>query len=78
MTQLPVGEIELVTAKDRETVPYSGHGLYLQALQDFLAAVAGKGTPAATGEDGVASLAVALAVREAARTGQRQTVKVPA
>lgn len=78
MTQLPVGEIELVTAKGREPVPYSPHNLYLQGVTDFLAATEGKGTPAATGEDGIASLAVALAVREAARTGQRQLVKVPA
>lgn len=78
MTQLPVGEIELVAAAGREAVPYSPHNLYLQAVTDFLAATEGKGQPAATGEDGIASLAVALAVREAARTGQRQPVKVPA
>jgi 1,5-anhydro-D-fructose reductase (1,5-anhydro-D-mannitol-forming) len=77
MTQQAVGEIELVTAAGRETVPFSPHNLYAQGVADFLAAVAGQGTPAATGEDGTASLAVALAVREAARTGQRQTVKVP-
>ncbi|MCU0826673.1 MAG: Gfo/Idh/MocA family oxidoreductase [Tabrizicola sp.] len=78
MTQLPVGEIELVTAKGREAVPYSPHNLYLQGVTEFLAAVAGQAAPAATGEDGIASLAVALAVREAARTGQSQRVKVSA
>ena len=78
MTQQPVGEIELVTAKGREPVPYSPHDLYVQAVTDFLAATEGKGQPAARGEDGIASLAVALAVREAARTGQSQPVKVPA
>ncbi|MFM7656002.1 MAG: Gfo/Idh/MocA family protein [Paracoccaceae bacterium] len=78
MTQQPVGEIELVTAQGREVVPFSPHNLYVQGVSDFLAAVAGQGAPAATGEDGVASLAVALAVREAARSGQCQTVKVPA
>lgn len=78
MTQLPVGEIDLVTAVGREAVPYSPHNLYVQGVTDFLAATEGKGTPAASGEDGVASLAVALAVREAARTGQSQRVKVPA
>lgn len=78
MTQLPVGEIDLVTAKGREAVPFSRHNLYVQGVTDFLAATDGKGTPAASGEDGVASLAVALAVREAARTGQSQRVKVPA
>jgi 1,5-anhydro-D-fructose reductase (1,5-anhydro-D-mannitol-forming) len=78
MTQLPVGEIALVTTKGREVVPYPTHSLYLQAVQDFVAATKGTGQPAATGEDGIASLAVALAVRDAARTGQRQAVTVPA
>lgn len=74
MTQLPVGEIELVTARGRAPVPYPQHNLYVQGVTDFLSAIAGKGQPAASGRDGVASLAVALAVREAARTGIRQTV----
>lgn len=74
MTQQPVGEIALVTAKGREVIPYPTHDLYRQAVADFLSAVAGKGRPAADGRDGVASLAVALAVREAARTGLRQVV----
>ena len=78
MTQQPAGEIELVTPAGREAVPFSEHNLYAQGVADFLAAVAGQGAPAASGEDGIASLAVALAVREAARTGQRQLVKVPA
>ncbi|MBA3909950.1 MAG: fructose reductase [Rhodobacter sp.] len=74
MTQQPVGEVALVTAKGRDLIPYPAHDLYGQAVQDFLAAVAGQGRPAADGPDGVASLAVALAVRQAARTGARQTV----
>ena len=44
-------------------------------LHQFARAVAGQGQPAATGQDGIASLAVALAVRQAARTGTRQTVQ---
>lgn len=78
MTQAPVEEIELVTAAGREVVPHAPHNLYVPGVTDFLAAVAGQGAPAATGEDCIASLAVALAVREAARTGQSQRVKVPA
>ena len=74
MTQQPKGEIELVTATGREAVSFPTHNLYAQGVQDFLSAVAGQGAPAATGRDGIASLAVALAVREAARTGIRQTV----
>jgi 1,5-anhydro-D-fructose reductase (1,5-anhydro-D-mannitol-forming) len=74
MTQLPVGGIELVTAAGREAVHYSQHNLYVRGVSDFLSAVAGKSEPAATGWDGVASLAVALAVRDAARTGERHVV----
>jgi 1,5-anhydro-D-fructose reductase (1,5-anhydro-D-mannitol-forming) len=74
MTQQPVGEVTLVTAQGREAVPFATHDLYAQAVADFLVAVAGKGRPAADGQDGIASLAVALAVREAARTGVRQII----
>lgn len=42
----------------------------------FEAAVRGQGPPTATGEDGLASLAVALAARESARTGLRRPVDV--
>ncbi len=74
MTQRPLGEIELVGAGGRETVHYPGHDLYTMAVAEFAAAAAGKGQPAATGEDGVKSLAVALAVRDAAASGRRQVV----
>lgn len=74
MTQQPVGQITLVTAQGRDIVPYPAHNLYGQAVQDFLGAVAGTDRPAADGRDGIASLAVAQSVREAARTGTRQVV----
>jgi len=76
MTQRPLGEIELVTAKGREAVPFPDHDLYAQGVAEFAAAAAGHGRPAADGWDGVASLAVALAVRDAAMTGARQDVKI--
>jgi len=74
MTQEPVGEIELVTATGRESVAFPGHDLYVQGLSDFVSAAKGEGRPAASGWDGVKSLAVALTVRDAARTGSRLTV----
>ncbi len=77
MTQRPVGEVELITARGSETVPYSVADLYATGVAEFVAAVQGKGQPAATGADGVKSLTIALAVREAARTGQRQTISYP-
>lgn len=74
MTQRPLGEITLVTAEGAEPVPFDTHNLYVHGVQRFLEAVAGKGRPAADGWDGVRSLTVALAVREAAETGTRQRV----
>ncbi len=74
MTQRPVGEIELVTAEGRQLVPFSDHDLYTRAVGKFLEAVAGTGQPAADGIDGVKSLAVALAVREAAERGVKVRV----
>ena len=74
MTQRPVGEITLVTAAGREAVPFSDHDLYIQGVSEFVAATQGQGRPAADGPDGVKSLAVALAVREAAASGRRLTV----
>jgi 1,5-anhydro-D-fructose reductase (1,5-anhydro-D-mannitol-forming) len=74
MTQQPIGEITLVTKAGREAVSYNKHNLYGEAVRRFVEAVSGTGTVAATGEDGVKSLAVALAVREAAQTDKRVTV----
>ena len=74
MTQQPVGGIELATADGREMIAFATHDLYAQAVRQFVDAVAGQGQPAADGRDGVKSLAVALAVRDAALTGTRQHV----
>lgn len=68
MTQKPVGEVELVDADGRQAVAFERHDLYARGLGLFAEAVAGRGRPAADGIDGVKSLAVAMAVREAART----------
>ena len=74
MTQEPVGRIRLVTEAGEENIPFSAHSLYEQGISDFVKAIDGTGRPAADGNDGVKSLAVAHAVREAARTGQKITV----
>jgi 1,5-anhydro-D-fructose reductase (1,5-anhydro-D-mannitol-forming) len=74
MTQRPVGEIELVTKAGRNQIPFGTHDLYEQSVKRFVAAVEGKGEPAATGVDGVKSLAVAAAVKQAAQSGRRVTV----
>jgi 1,5-anhydro-D-fructose reductase (1,5-anhydro-D-mannitol-forming) len=49
---------------------------YERGVEAFLAATRGDGTPAATAEDGIASLAVALATLESARSGRTVDVTV--
>jgi 1,5-anhydro-D-fructose reductase (1,5-anhydro-D-mannitol-forming) len=76
MTQEPVGDVFLsrdgvqseVTLGPRED-------LYAHIVRHFNSAVRGQGQPFATGEDGIRSLAVALAVLESTKTGQRTPVK---
>jgi 1,5-anhydro-D-fructose reductase (1,5-anhydro-D-mannitol-forming) len=70
MTQKPVGEVVLVDRDGQHVVPFPDHNLYARGIGLFADAVAGKGRPAADGRDGVKSLAVALAVREAAAGGR--------
>ena len=70
MTQRPVGEITLSNADGDHAIEFSPHNLYEHAVAAFAAAAAGDGRPAADGEDGVRSLAVALAVRDAAASGK--------
>ena len=74
MTQMPVGQITLRNEAGEQDVPFSTHNLYERAVRLFVAACAGQGAPSATGVDGVKSLAVAAAVKEAAQTGNRVTV----
>jgi len=75
MTQRPVGRVVLRDASGEAEVAVEHENLYVRALRAFNAAVAGQGQVAASGEDGVKSLAVALAVQEAARSGRRVTVR---
>jgi 1,5-anhydro-D-fructose reductase (1,5-anhydro-D-mannitol-forming) len=76
MTQRPVGEMDLVTAAGREGIAYPA----AQPLPRRGARICRGGVRARPAggrrRDGVASLAVALAVREAARTGTRQTLSI--
>lgn len=74
MTQRPVGDVLLRTAAGTERLPLDHENLYARALNAFHAAIRGEGTPAATGEDGVRSMAVALAARDAAAGGRVITV----
>lgn len=74
MTQRPVGTVTLRTASGEEQLSIEPNNLYERALTNFHAAIEGRGTPSATGADGIWSLATGLAVRDAARTGQRTPI----
>jgi len=75
MTQQPTGRVYLRNANGEEEIPIEHENLYMRALAAFNAATRGEGQPSASGEDGVRSLAVALAVLESARTGKQ--VEIP-
>jgi 1,5-anhydro-D-fructose reductase (1,5-anhydro-D-mannitol-forming) len=79
MTQDPIGRVVLRRegARDEEVDAGPPEDLYVRAVRMFNEAVRGDGQPAATGEDGVRSLAIALAVRESVRTGCRVPVQYP-
>jgi 1,5-anhydro-D-fructose reductase (1,5-anhydro-D-mannitol-forming) len=70
MTQQPIGTVTLRRNGDEEEIPVVHENLYERSVRRFNAAVCGEGPPAATAEDGLRSLEVALAVRKAAETGQ--------
>lgn len=69
MTQQPIGTVMLRTEAGETPLNIAHESLYGHALGRFHAAIKGDGAPAATGEDGIRSLALGLAVLEAARTG---------
>lgn len=70
MTQAPIGSITLRRGDKSETVDPGPHeDLYTRSVRLFNGAVLGTGQPAATGEDGIRSLAVALAATASAASG---------
>jgi 1,5-anhydro-D-fructose reductase (1,5-anhydro-D-mannitol-forming) len=75
MTQEPVGEVFL--SRDgvvSEVALGTREDLYAHIVRHFNDAVQGHGQPFVTGEDGIRSLAVGLAVQESAHTGRRVPV----
>ncbi len=74
MTQRPIGEITLRDSEGSQKIEFETHNLYQRSLGLFVDAVKGNGEPSATGIDGIKSLAVAQAVKQAASSGQRVRV----
>jgi 1,5-anhydro-D-fructose reductase (1,5-anhydro-D-mannitol-forming) len=69
MTQAPKGEVILRSAAGEEALKLDHESLYGRSIRLFQDAVAGRGAPSATGEDGVKSLSVALSAAASARSG---------
>jgi 1,5-anhydro-D-fructose reductase (1,5-anhydro-D-mannitol-forming) len=74
MTQMPKGEVLLRTRDGERQLSIAHENLYVRSVRLFEDAVAGRGAPSATGDDGIKSLSVALSTREAARTGRETPV----
>lgn len=74
MSQRPVGEVFLRTSKGETPIPVEHGNLYEGVLRSFAAAIATGSPMSASGEDGVRSLATAVAVLESARTGKRVSI----
>lgn len=70
MTQRPVGTVTLTDATGSHALPLNGENLYERSLKAFHAAMRGEGAPAASGVDGVRSMALAIAALESAKTGR--------
>jgi 1,5-anhydro-D-fructose reductase (1,5-anhydro-D-mannitol-forming) len=76
MTQQPIGNLYLLRSGVREPIdPGPAEDLYAHAVRRFNDAVCHNGSPWATGEDGVRSLAIALAVLESTKTGRKVAVE---
>ena len=75
MTQEAIGTILLKRGEEEGFIELpNAHNLYEHAIQHFHTAMAGQGEPFVTAEDGIKSLAIALAVQESCELGK--TVKV--
>jgi 1,5-anhydro-D-fructose reductase (1,5-anhydro-D-mannitol-forming) len=75
MTQQPKGDVVLRTADGAVPLSLIHENLYARSIRLFQDAAAGAGAPAATGEDGVRSLALALAAIEAAKAGRETSIE---
>ncbi|PWT90911.1 MAG: fructose reductase [Proteobacteria bacterium] len=76
MTQMPKGDVLLRTKDGERQLPITHENLYARAVRLFHDAMAGRGAPSASGEDGIKSLSFALSTSEAARTGGETRVNL--
>lgn len=76
MTQKPTGSVLLRTEAGDEELSFDREDLYTRSLRAFHAAIRGEGQPAATGEDGVWSLAAAEAALASAKSGKTTKIEI--
>ena len=69
-------EVLLRTAQGEQKLELEANEVYGVGVARFVAALQGQGSPAASGEDGLRSLAGALACLESARSGQKVAISV--
>ena len=74
LTQKPRGGVILRTADGERELPYRYEPIYERAVRTFNDAIWDGEGPVASGEDGLRSLAVALAIRQAMESGHRVTI----
>lgn len=78
MTQRPIGKVLLRNSDGERELDLDHQNLYVRAVNSFHAAIKNGTSPAATGEDGLWSLAGGLAVLQSARTGQMAKIEITA
>ena len=74
MAQAPGGTVTLRTQEGEVELPLVQEDYYIRGTRAFHAALRGEGKPAVTGDDGLKSLAVALAARRSAESGRAESV----
>jgi 1,5-anhydro-D-fructose reductase (1,5-anhydro-D-mannitol-forming) len=77
MPQKPGGSVAIRTAAGEEQLKLTHENYYVRGIRAFHNAIAGRGEPVCTGEDGVRSLAIALAARRSAESGRVETIEWP-
>ena len=71
MSRIHAGTVDLVTAAGSERPVHGEHDLYACSVRPFTGAARGNDSLAACGAERVASVTIAMAVRQAAETGTR-------
>ena len=78
MAPTPKGAVVIRTEEGEQVLPMVVENTYMHVIEAMHKAIAGKGQPTASGEDGLRSLAVALAALRSAGSGRSEHIGEPA